>query len=155
MEAQRKSRFVGVFLLLTTLASGCGGSDKPLTAPVVGKVTLDGKPLKGAVVTFWPKAAKTNPSAGITGESGEYRLAGANDGAAPGSYKVTVQYYTKPDGTPADTSDGIDVQQLVMQGQAQQVLPESYSDPAGTALNGDVNAGKTNVIDFALKQDGT
>jgi hypothetical protein len=155
MVAQPNSRLITIMLLVAALASGCGRGDKPLTAPVVGTVTLDGEPLKGAVVTFWPKAKQDNPSAGITDESGEYRLAGAHEGAAPGSYKVTVQYYTKADGTPADTSDGMDIQQLVMQGQAQQALPESYSDPAGTALTADVDAGATNVIDFELKRDGT
>lgn len=144
-----------ILVVAATAACGCGAGDKPRTAPVVGTVTLNGEALVGAIVTFWPTEGKTNPSAGVTDKSGGYRLRGAYDGATPGKYKVTIEYYTKPNGSPAETSEGMDMQQLVAQGQARQALPESYSDLSGTALTAEVNAGSTNTIDFKLNRDGT
>jgi hypothetical protein len=150
------SLFPALLTVLCLFYGGCGGvSDRPVTAPVEGTVTFDGQPLSGAVVTFWDTAGKNNPTAGDTDASGKYKLAGSNQGAQPGSYKVTVQHFTTLEGGPLTTSEGIDREQLVQQGQAKQSLPESYSDYVNSKLSAKVEAGKTNTVDFPLKSDGS
>lgn len=68
--------------------SGCGSGD---FGSVNGKVTLDGKPLKGASVTFQP-VKKGRPSSGITDEEGNYVLKYTADqeGAEIGEHIVRI-----------------------------------------------------------------
>jgi hypothetical protein len=79
------------------LALLCGCSDKPFkTASVSGRVTLDGKPLPKASVTFVPMATKENqnpgPTAqGMTDAEGRFKL--AVDPSTPGSVVGTCRVY--------------------------------------------------------------
>ena len=75
---------------------GCGGLR---VVPVSGKVTLDGKPLKGAVVSFNPDQAKGNnqrvSSTGRINGDGQYEIytddgSKVRKGAPLGWYKVTL-----------------------------------------------------------------
>jgi len=77
------------------LLTGCETS----VVPVSGRVTLDGKPLAGAVVTFQPRAdgpASGAPAAGSVGrtdEDGRYTLhviKPDQPGAAVGEHTVTI-----------------------------------------------------------------
>jgi hypothetical protein len=74
---------------LVLLAVGCGGPGKPVK--VEGIVTLDGKPLPGATVTFAPVGGGRSAS-GRTDADGSFRLTTfrTDDGALPGEYKVMV-----------------------------------------------------------------
>src|SRR6266481_2084761 len=74
-------------VILTT--AGCGGLSKPIK--VKGIVTLDGKPLPGATVTFTP-LAEGHVASGRTDQDGSFRLTTfqTDDGALAGSYKVVV-----------------------------------------------------------------
>lgn len=79
-------------LALLSLA-GCGGGSKgPTLAPVVGTVTLDGKPLAHARVVFQPTGPNASPSVGETDDSGSFELAfnRRSKGALPGSHTVRV-----------------------------------------------------------------
>ena len=67
-----------VFVLAGSLVlSGCGG---PEMAPVKGRVTFKGKPVKDAAVTFSPSAKSSEdkfpgkPAVGFTDEEGNYEL---------------------------------------------------------------------------------
>jgi hypothetical protein len=81
---------------LSALA-GCGGG--PKTVPVSGKVTVDGQPLSGFVISFIPDAEKGH-TAEIScdarlGAEGAYSLTtddrfNVYKGAPPGWYKVTL-----------------------------------------------------------------
>jgi hypothetical protein len=61
--------------------------------PVQGKVTLDGNPLTGGTVSFYPQEEGVKvpvPSAEIDAQ-GQYELrTGGRDGAPPGKYRATV-----------------------------------------------------------------
>jgi hypothetical protein len=75
--------------------SGCGTGGGEKLTPVVGKVTVDGKPLTTGAVTFHPDAAKGNSTphipVGTLDAQGNYKLMSATkEGAPPGWYKVTV-----------------------------------------------------------------
>jgi hypothetical protein len=89
MRIRKRSALLGSFLSAVILtAAGCGG-DK--TVKVEGLVTLDGKPLPGATVSFMP-VGEGRAATGLTDADGSFRLGTfrADDGALAGEYKVIV-----------------------------------------------------------------
>lgn len=92
----RDVRFLAALpmILLSALLAGCGTSG-PELSDVTGTITLDGKPLVGAAVTFRPKgdAASGTASYGSTNHEGLYTLQFTRDksGAMPGEYMVDVE----------------------------------------------------------------
>jgi hypothetical protein len=86
----RPMRLVGMTALLVTVAA-CSGPRTPV--PVSGTVTLDGKPVEGATVTFLVLGddKEGRPATGQTDKTGTFHLkTGNEDGARPGEYKVVV-----------------------------------------------------------------
>ena len=87
-----------VVMLLLVVLQGCGGGVR--FAPVTGKVTLDGKPVVKAVVTFNPlpqpgSDIAGDSASGTTDENGQYTLKSYvkgdwKDGAQVGKHKVTI-----------------------------------------------------------------
>jgi hypothetical protein len=94
------ARRVGpILVVLAVLLAGCGTSYK--TAPVSGKVTLDGKALPHARVMFIPELDPDNKnslpaSIGITDDNGHYSLVLSSmsnsqvEGAVLGKHKIIV-----------------------------------------------------------------
>ena len=92
-------RLTFAVMLLLVAVQGCGGGGVRFV-PVTGKVTMDGKPLAKAAVTFIPQAKPGseiagNVSSGLTDENGQYTLKastkdGEKDGAQVGKHKVTI-----------------------------------------------------------------
>ena len=84
-------RVVGILGVLT--AAGCSGNSVvyPEVADVVGLVTLDGKPLEAATITFVPEAGRS--SSGVTDSSGKYSLhyTGTLRGAMLGTHRVMIK----------------------------------------------------------------
>ncbi len=79
-----------VILLSAIMLSvaGCGGSN---LTPVTGTVTLDGKPVANAVVTFVPDGAGVT-CAGSTDSNGKYTLGCQHGAGAPaGAYSVKIK----------------------------------------------------------------
>jgi hypothetical protein len=81
--------------LAVMLAMGCGGSER--FVPVSGKVTLNGKPLAHATVSFQPFAKPGSieageGSTGKTNEKGEFRLTSSTGktGALAGRHRVGI-----------------------------------------------------------------
>src|SRR5205823_4984131 len=85
-------RFAWGVLAFALLGIGTGCRQARKTYKVEGLVTLDGKPLAGATVSFLPEAQDGQPAAGLTGRDGVFRLQTfyPGDGALPGSYKIVV-----------------------------------------------------------------
>ena len=107
--------------------AGCGaGGDRPQLGRVSGTVTLDGKPLPDATVTF--RHPQKRASHGTTDENGCYDLIYIRDekGAAVGTHKVEIDTGTEE--TP-------------------EMVPAKYN--VRTTLTAEVKAGKNNV-DFDL-----
>jgi uncharacterized GH25 family protein len=80
--------------LVLVLLPGCGG---PAMAPVKGKVTFNGKPVKEAQITFSPAGAEGQketgkPGTGFTDEEGNFVLSTFKnyDGAIVGNHSVLV-----------------------------------------------------------------
>jgi len=84
-------RLTGLLLLVCSMA-GCGGKYTPV--PVSGVVTLDGKPVEGATVYFYPVGDEREgrPATGNTDKNGEYRLSTMKpgDGALRREYRIVV-----------------------------------------------------------------
>jgi hypothetical protein len=82
------------FFALTT--AGCGDSSGiGKTVPVVGRVTVDGQPVKAGTVSFRPDKSKGNNLAhepyGEIDAEGSYKLfTGKKEGAPVGWYRVAV-----------------------------------------------------------------
>jgi hypothetical protein len=82
---------VSILLTVGIVLTGCSNSSRPPTYPVTGTVTLQGKPVTGAAITFVPTGEGEAASA-ITDSEGKYALTTweAGDGARPGEYRVKV-----------------------------------------------------------------
>ncbi len=109
------------------------------TYPVTVKVTLDGQPLPGALVTFHSTDATLRGTAdGLTGSDGRVQLSSyaAYDGTPAGEFKVTVELRK-----PLFLPDG-------QRGPNQ--LPAKYADPQTTPFTVEVFADKTNDLLFNL-----
>ena len=85
--------FLAVAFAPLFTAAGCSSDSR---IAVTGAVTLDGKPLESAAISFRPAPGNTSNSSGGQIERGEFHLA-ANHGLCPGKYFVTVQTF-KPTG---------------------------------------------------------
>jgi hypothetical protein len=121
---------------------GCGGNK---LVPVSGKVTLNGKPLAGATVTFQPynkgKREAGPASAGETNAQGEFtlKLSGKNaNGAVVGEHKVSISALQGPPPSSADDNPKPRVD----------LVPERYNTQ--TELKFQVPAGGTDKADFNL-----
>ena len=146
---RRRARHVPAAVLLAVGLIGCGGSGPGDAVSVRGTVTLDGKPLRGAVVTFVPTGA--TPGVGgraRTGADGKYALTGlrGESGVPAGTYRVTVNKLEMPDGT--DFPEDAPV--APMDSGAKERLPAHYANPSQSRLTATVPAGGGS-IDFLLK----
>jgi hypothetical protein len=141
-------RYIGGFLLFSASAAatsiaGCGGGatdDLPRQA-VSGKVTMDGKPLDGARITFQP-AGETGTPAGGEINGGEYSIP-KEDGPPPDTYAVRITTKnttstTDPNAMPGDPPPV-----------PKEKIPPKYNTKS--ALNATVKKEGPNTFDFELK----
>jgi len=139
-----RGRLLLVFgsLFLLTVLQGCGGGGVRFAA-VSGKVTLDGKPVAKALVTFNPvpqpgSNIAGDSASGTTDENGQYTLKSYvqgswKDGAQVGKHKVTISL---------QVSRGEGDRSII-----RETLPKKYNQE--TTLEADVTSGK-NEKDFPL-----
>jgi hypothetical protein len=116
--------------------SGCGGSGKPVKTD--GLVTLDGKPVAGATVTFHPAAEGGRMATGLTDADGVFQLQtfAEADGALAGDYKVTVIKTEALEASPS--ASGPEKMMKTMFNRSAQkktsALPKQYADVSRTPL---------------------
>ncbi len=140
------SRLIG-FLLLLLVTTGCGGGGSGAAA-VSGKITHKGKPLAKANVSFTPVDGASRAAAGLTDESGYYKLGtfSASDGALPGKYRVAV-IARGPDRPPKPGETGSGMPGETMPGDA--LIPMKYFAPDSSGLSFEVKKG-SNTANFDL-----
>jgi hypothetical protein len=131
-------------LTLAALLAGCGQSDRGALFPVAGRLTCNGQPLAGAQVVFHPQApsdGKALPARGTTDAAGKFRLTTlvSDDGAAAGTYLVTVQYYPL-----------VQWQDEFLAGT--NILPPKYAAPATTDLKVEVSREMAEVPTLEIKR---
>ena len=128
--------------------TGCGGiAANPNLVPVTGTITLDGKPLAGASVTFVGIGATPGEGAtGLTDDAGKYELAHfrAGTGAMPGEYKVVIMKRVMSDGSPIPAGT-LSIAELA----TRDLLPLRFSDYHQTQLKANV-AKEGPPVDFQI-----
>jgi hypothetical protein len=131
---------VGFLMIALILQMGCGPSG-PEIARVQGTVTMDGKPLPSAIIMFVPVGGR--PSVSETDANGKYVLefSGGRKGAIPGINRVEINT-----GRLAYEKDGKNYPAV------KESVPVQYNRL--TTLEFNVEAGKNNTADFALKSGG-
>jgi hypothetical protein len=122
---------------LLVVAAGCGTPNSRV--PAVGIVTLDGAPVEGATVAFFPDV--NSPGQGgfaKAGPDGRFEIAypGTGTGLVPGTYRVTV---TKPPGNmPRKSEDDTLIDAPIRSGGG---IPGRYANPENTPLRVTVEPG--------------
>jgi len=147
-------------LLALTLALGCGGGG-PVVEKVTGVVTLDGKPVEGATVTFVPGAGGLFAS-GLTATDGTFTLNTAAPGATPGGGAVSGEYQVailKLNSTAGRTTDdpndpNYDPLASVSENpnapkKQTYLVPRAYGDASTSGLRATVKKGE-NTLKFEL-----
>jgi hypothetical protein len=135
---------------------GCGASG-PVS--VKGVVTVDGKPLSGAGISFIPVGGSGRPAFAATDDQGRYTLTthSPNDGAMPGEYTVTIVWEEPPheymkyrEGAPRKKE--LLKEYLAWKETHKPVpspVPAIYADPSKTPLKQKVPA-PNGIADFAI-----
>jgi hypothetical protein len=131
--------------LLVLTAAGCSRSGSDVT-PVSGRVTVDGKPAAGAVVTFHPltpTADAARPTARAD-EDGRFRLTtrAESDGAPPGEYRVTVAWREAAAAKRAAEGDELP---------AKTAVPDTHTRPESTPLRATVQPGANDPLAIDIK----
>lgn len=136
----------GSFLTLIGMLMLAGCKSRPEEYPVKGKVTLNGDPLPGAIVTFFPVGeTKGQGGSALTDKEGNYQVSAPHgEGLAPGKFQVTISRSLNPDGSPADPK------LTPIESPARETLPAKYSSRDATKLEAEVSRERT-AIDFALE----
>jgi hypothetical protein len=151
-----------LLVMLVGFSVGCSGSIGPPPVPVSGKVTLGGKPVDGATVTFLSTTGGRSAS-GKTASDGSFKLSTINtdDGARPGEYNVTIaKIESKLGGKETDVEKGEygDNYEAMMMGAAsgdmskvlKNDLPEKYGSATESGLSRTVVKGEENNFVFDL-----
>jgi hypothetical protein len=163
------TRLVGTSAAIAVICivplTGCGPRG-PAVQPVEGVVTIDGNPLAGAMVMFWPVAGGP-PAAGSSNAEGRYVLttptAKAGAGALAADYAVTVEKYEDWEDTmkpaPKDPEGFARWQAEASRLAAERaskpvalVTPKAYANREAPVLSATVKPGR-NKIDLELKSD--
>jgi len=129
---------------LALLFAGCDGGPRPF-APVTGKVSYQGAPLRGGTIVFVPDPDRGNngPLAkGTIQVDGKYLLkTGDIPGATPGWYRVTVIAVEEVQFSAGGNSLAV----------PRSLVPEKYRDPQLSDLTCEVKPGQENGINFNLQ----
>ncbi len=148
-------------LSICGLLTGCG--DPGIGAiPVEGKILVDGSPMEGVMVIFNPDSEGGRAASGRTDANGVYHLTTEmnNDGAIPGSYKISVSKHVNADDdlpTEVDPNDeaSLDAVYSKVDARKKQVsknfIGPRYENHKGSGLTATVESGKDNKFDFEVK----
>lgn len=138
-----RNLFVSAILVSACVLPGCGSSG-PELGEVGGTVTLDGKPLPMAYVTFRRQDGSGRPSMGCTDQDGHYELgySRVREGSLLGDFTVSISTFRdQPDvdteGNPIPASP--------------ETVPARYN--VQSELTAKVESG-SQEINFDLKSDG-
>ena len=142
---------VAIALMMIT---GCGRT-LPETAPVEGRVTLDGKPLTTGAIMFFPEEGR--PATGVIDADGSFRLTTftAYDGALPGRHTVTIEadevvQVAAPRSYEEEIQQGQQGARPTI-GKLRYIVPAKYGNRATSGLTAEVIAQpEINRIDFNI-----
>lgn len=144
---------VPCLLVATLIFAGCQDSK---IGTVSGVVTIDGKPIEMASISFYPEFGRA--SVARSNDKGEYVLNYTNDrrGALIGAHKVTIstKYIAETNYSLSTYNEqGLirhSKSDLIRSKGRKELVPEKYHDRDKTELTAVVEAG-SNQIDFNLE----
>ncbi len=144
---------LSLILLLAAFVAfvpACGGK-KIKTEGVTCTVTLDGKPLANATVSFTPADGSGNDASGITDASGVCKmqtlLGAADAGTTPGKYLVTITCFEEIDTGKTYTNDAGNEVPVT---EDKSVIPQKYASTKTSGLEAEVQKG-ANSFEFNLE----
>jgi hypothetical protein len=149
-----------ILVTVGIVLTGCPNSSRPATYKVTGTVTMQGKPVADAVVTFVPTGTDGEAASAITDSDGKYALTTwrAGDGARPGEYRVKV---SKQESAAVDPSkmvknltieeeQKIYVENTKPRPPAKSLVPSKYQDESTSGLSHTVPQGSS-TFDIEIK----
>ena len=138
-----KAAVVGLVVALSLCLSGCGSGKRavpgrPKTVPVKVTVTYKGQPVADANVQFLPVSGG-HAATGMTDAQGVARLTtfDKNDGAVPGSYRVTIRKSVLVEGGSTDPDAP------PVPAKYREELPAKYGAPETSGLTAEVTQSST------------
>ena len=151
---------VSILVTVGIVLTGCSNSSRARTYPVTGTVTLQGKPVAGAAITFVPTGNEGEAASAITDSEGKYALTTwrAGDGARPGEYRVKV---SKQEQTTVDPSKMVknlsieEEQKIYVESKkppppSKSLIPSKYQDDQTSGITHTVPK-KPSVLDIKLE----
>jgi hypothetical protein len=130
---------------LALVCAACGAK-RPRPYPVQGKVLVDGRPARHAVLTFHPVNGKPDAPrpVGHADEEGRFRLTTykQGDGAPAGEYQVTVTWFLA--GPSSGLSEGEESAPV-------NHLPSRYASAGTSELQASVRKGPNELPTFELQ----
>jgi hypothetical protein len=145
-------------------AASCGGTKASNAVKVSGVVTLEGVPLEGAKVTYYPSSGDAPPF-GVTDNKGRFELTTFDlktlkeiDGALPGEYKVTVEMPSPAGRSPLEEMEAAHMKGKTRGAQRAKekevaVLHANYTDASKTPLKQTVPP--RGAVELKLTKSGT
>ncbi|MGL6193725.1 MAG: hypothetical protein ACRC2T_02745 [Thermoguttaceae bacterium] len=134
-----------LFVMSLALLSGCSGD--PVPGKVTGKITLDGEPVKQAIISFYPSSGPS--SMARSNDNGEYELLFTDDkkGAVVGTHKVTASTFAPS--SMASTTGTADPGAPQIIEAVPEIIPAKYINKETTDIVKEVKSGKQ-VINIEL-----
>ena len=130
--------------VLTAVQSGCGKPEPPPRVPVSGVVTIGGKPVPSALVTFYPLFEGFGGeliAEGLSDREGRYTVScSLGDGACIGRHKVTVSDAPTPDDARQQSAEGQRRMQEFLRSLTNRPIGEKFGTLATTPLEVEVKA---------------
>lgn len=150
--------YIPFVFVIACVSAGCAKSGAKVKglAPVSGVVTMQGTPVEGASVTFYPEGGAGQAAAGTTDVMGKFQLTtlNANDGAKPGTYKVMVsKVQVTGDGATMSQEDQnkyIEQHGSPPPTKSENALPEKFANLTTTTLTATVSESGPNEFKFDL-----
>ena len=149
-----------ILLTVGIVLTGCSGSSRPPTYPVTGTVTMQGKPVAGAAITFVPTGTEGEAASAITDSEGKYALTTwqAGDGARPGEYRVKVSKQEQQTVDPSKMVSNLSIeeeQKIYVESKkprppAKSLVPSKYQDESSSGLSHTVPNGSS-TFDIEIK----
>jgi hypothetical protein len=140
-----KSALLPMLIVAVVAFSGCGKPEPPPRAPVSGVVTIGGKPVPAALVTFFPTFEGFGGEViaeGVSDADGRYTLAcplGA--GACVGRHRVTVADAPTPEGARDQSVEGHRKMQAYLMSLTNRPIGAKFGSLATTPLEVEVTTG--------------
>lgn len=125
-----------LLLIAGLAATGCSKSHQLETAPVTGRVTIDGKPVSSGIVMFTPDRGRG--ASGLISPDGTFRLTtySEGDGAVLGLHRISIS---------AIETSGQE------SGQGPSKFPSKYADESTSGFSHQVMAGEQNFVELFMQ----